>query len=115
MTTTKPDTKKATAIDLEHALIDPEDSFRSPEDVLNDPRLPVPQKIEILCRWAYDCAELAVAEEEGMGGGKPSDMDAVLKALEQLSVLDTQHAAPTKHGGFCASPAYSPATGEESR
>lgn len=88
-------------IDLKRALLDPTSSFRSPEDVIRNARLPVAKKIEILCRWAYDMAELAVAEEEGMDGGEPADMSSVLKALNQITDVDVQHSAPTKHAAFC--------------
>jgi hypothetical protein len=61
------------ALDLDRFLLDPGSSFRRPEDVVGDPRLRRQQKIEILCRWAYDAAELAVAEEEGMSAAaKPA-------------------------------------------
>jgi hypothetical protein len=87
--------------DLKRALIDPGSSFRSPDEVLGNAQLSCQTKIEILCRWAYDAAELAVAEEEGMGGGESADMSAVLKALDQITAVDVQHSAPTKQAGFC--------------
>lgn len=94
-------------VDLKRALINPPGSFRSPEEVLGDSRLPLRTKIEILCRWAYDCAELSVAEEEGMGGGESCDLSAVLKALDQITSVDVQHSAPTKHVAFCVVPSTS--------
>jgi len=54
------------SIDLRRVLIDPASLFRSPEDVVRNARLSIRKKIEILCSWAYDAAELAVADEEGM-------------------------------------------------
>jgi hypothetical protein len=66
---------------LDQALLDPHAHFRSPRDVLAEPQLPRQQKIELLARWAYDAVELAVAEEEGMGGGESSNLDRVLAAL----------------------------------
>jgi hypothetical protein len=86
------------------ALIDPAAAFASPEAVVRDPELSLRNKIEILCRWAYDAAELAVAEEEGMDGGEAPDMSAVLKALDQVTHVDVQHSAPTKHAAFCVAP-----------
>ncbi len=92
-------------VDLGRVLIDPTAVFGSPDDVVRDTRLPVCKKIEVLCRWAYDCAELAVAEEEGMSGGSEStDLVAVLKALDQIAYVDVEHSAPTKHAAFCAAP-----------
>ena len=53
------------AFDLERALLDPVSVFERPEDVLTWPNVELREKIEILCRWAYDAAELAVAEKKG--------------------------------------------------
>jgi hypothetical protein len=59
-------------------------------------------RVATLCRWAYDATELAVAEEEGMGGGEPSDLSTVLKALVTVTGgFDVEHTGPTKHAGFC--------------
>lgn len=93
---------RALGFDLARALSDPTAVFGSPEEVLNRSDLSTESKIEILCRWAYDAAELAVAEEEGMGGGESNRIDAVIKALDGLTGgFDSEHVAPTKHGGFC--------------
>ena len=51
---------------LARALLDPQDIFRTPDDVLSDRDLTVTQKIEVLRRWEYDASEVSVAEEEGM-------------------------------------------------
>jgi hypothetical protein len=93
------------AIDLDRALIDPAATFGSPDAVVLDPRLPKRTKIEIFCRWAYDSAELSVAEEEGMDGGESTDMGAILKALDQITEIDVEHCAPTKHAAFCVASA----------
>lgn len=90
------------ALDLDRFLLDPGSSFRRPEDVIGDPRLRRQQKIEILCRWAYDATELAVAEEEGMNGGEASNLHGVLNALVSITGgFDAGHTGPTKHAGFC--------------
>jgi hypothetical protein len=84
--------------DLDQALLDPHAHFRSPADLLAEPQLPRGQKIELLARWAYDAVELAVAEEEGMGGGETSNLDRVLAALNEMTGgFATEHSAPTKH------------------
>lgn len=92
-----------TNLELEHALLDPGAAFRAPEDVVRSIELSPAQKLEVLCRWAYDARELAVAEEEGMPGGSDADdFDAVAAALKSLvGELDGEHTAPTKHGAAC--------------
>lgn len=90
--------------DLTRALLDPAGTFDGPGEVLKSAGLSRDRKLEILCLWAYDAAELAVAEEEGMGGGEPSQLDAVMSALNDLTGgYDSEHGAPTKHRGFCFS------------
>ncbi|MGH2874182.1 MAG: hypothetical protein ACRDL5_17180 [Solirubrobacteraceae bacterium] len=85
-------------------MIDPAAAFHSPQDVIRDSRLRLREKIEILSRWAYDSAELSVAEEEGMDGGESTDMSEVLKALDEIATVDVQHCAPTKHAAFSVGP-----------
>jgi hypothetical protein len=88
--------------DLEMAFLDPASSFSRPEDVLSRRGLRLRDKIEILCRWAYDATELAVAEEEGMFGGEPSDLSGVVRALDAVTGgFDVEQTGPTKHRGFC--------------
>ncbi|HUW80085.1 MAG TPA: hypothetical protein VMV54_04210 [Acidocella sp.] len=54
-----------------------------------------------MCSWAYDAAELAVAEEEGMHGGEASNHHDVLNALVSITGgFDAEHIGPTKHAGF---------------
>jgi len=87
-------------IDLERARLDPGSVFASPEDLRDHPRLARAEKIEILRRWAYDASELAVAEEEGMGGGEPSFLARILSALDALTDgYDAAHSPPTKQEG----------------
>jgi hypothetical protein len=90
-------------LDLERALLDPSSCFDTPEAVVRSPELSRTQKIELLCRWAYDARELAVAEEEGMNGPETvNDLDAVVAALNKLmGSVDGEHTAPTKHAAFC--------------
>ena len=96
-------TPDAAAADLEAALLDPAASFAAPDAVLARRDLSRQDKIEILRRWAYDAAELAVAEEEGMGGGEESRVGAVAAALHLVTGgFDAERTGPTKHAGLCA-------------
>ena len=95
-------TEHAIPRDLTRALLDPASTFDTPQAVLRSTDLSTAQKLEILCRWAYDASELAVAEEEGMAGGEPSQLEAVMGALDELTHgFDAERVAPTKHGAVC--------------
>ncbi len=95
---------QGSSTDLARALLDPAGTFDSPEEVVKSAGLSRDRKLEILCIWAYDAAELAVAEEEGMGGGELSQLDAVMSALNGLTGgYESERVAPTKHRGFCLS------------
>ncbi len=86
--------------DLKKARIDPAAAFPSPEAVVEHPHLTREEKTDLLQRWRYDASQLEVAEEENMGGGKPSMLDQVLKSLAALGVeTDPEHSPPTKQGG----------------
>ncbi len=86
-------------IDLKKARLDPTAVFSSPEAVVEHPQLTREEKTDILQRWKYDAFELEVAEEEGMGGGEPSMLEQVLKALAAMGVeTDPEHSPPTRHG-----------------
>jgi len=111
MSSTGSDAAARCDLDLDRALIDPATIFGSPDEVVRDTQLPVRKKIEILCRWAYDSAELSVAEEEGMDGGESTDLGAVLKALDQITKVDVQHSAPTKHAALCVAQLAQPPGG----
>ena len=76
---------KVSEIDLDQALSCPTCVFRRPEDVVEHPTLTRAQKIEILRRWVYDATELAVAENEGMGGGEAAGIDVVMAALDRVN------------------------------
>jgi hypothetical protein len=85
----------------EQALTDPAAVFMHPEQVLTEEKFTIPQKIEILRRWAYDADEIAVAEEEGMSSDGPPLLQRILLALEELgAAIDTEHTPPTKPGGI---------------
>lgn len=91
--------------ELSRALLDPASIFESPDELLRLGSISNDLKVEILSSWAYDASELAVAEEEGMDGGEGSCIESVMEALDGITGgFDTEHIAPTKHGGFCARP-----------
>ncbi|MGF1612225.1 MAG: CBS domain-containing protein [Kiloniellales bacterium] len=86
--------------DIRRALQDPRAVFGTPERVLSHPRLDRDRKRAILERWEQDERELAVAEEEGMGGGERSLLQQVHSAQRELAGRTAEGAGPTtKHGG----------------
>lgn len=88
-------TEKGGSLNLDKALLDPGSMFPGPEEVRDHPGLTCEQKIEILRRWAYDASELALAEEEGMLGGEPSQLAQILSVLDVLSDgFDVEHSPP---------------------
>jgi hypothetical protein len=88
-------------IDLQRALLDPGSVFASPREVIDRSELSTQQKIEILRRWEYDAAELAVALEEGMPGNEDDLLRQILLALERLDAgIDAEHVAPAKQHGL---------------
>jgi hypothetical protein len=87
--------------EIQQALLDPAGVYPSPKALVDDASLRDEQKIAILRRWAYDANELAVAEEEGMGGGESSMLQRVLDALHNLGAeTDVAHSPPTKQRGY---------------
>ena len=80
-------------------LIDPSAHFPSPADVVKDGRLSTTQKRRVLDAWEADSRQLAVAAEEGMGGGEPARMDEVKAAKSLLEGGAAASAdSPTKSG-----------------
>jgi len=69
---------------IDNLIKNPQQHFTHPQEVCSHPSLTHKQKIAILRQWEYDARELSVAEEENMGGGEPSLLQAVLTALRQL-------------------------------
>lgn len=87
--------------DAQKSIKNPGSVFKNPQDVLKKNDLTREQKIEILRRWEYDAREQEVAEEENMGGGQPSMLQQIRKALLQLGYKsDDESAPPIKQGGF---------------
>jgi hypothetical protein len=89
------------SVEMEKALLDPASVFATPEEVQSHPGLKPEQKIEILRRWEYDAAEVAVAVEEGMPGDDSGLLRRIVLALEKLGGrIDVEHIAPTKQHGL---------------
>lgn len=89
-------------VNLEQALFDPASVFRRPDDVVEHRSLAFKHKVEILRRWAYEATQLAIAEEEGMGGGKLVTIGSIRAALHRLTGgYDAERTAPTKHASLC--------------
>lgn len=87
--------------DVERALLNPSAVFATPEAVVAHAALTREQKIEILQRWAYDAADVAVAQEEGMPGGEEPLLRRVTLALHDLAgPLDLDKAGPSKQHGI---------------
>jgi CBS domain-containing protein len=76
---------KDSAARVRAALLDPAAVFRSPEEVERDATLSQEDKLAILKSWEEDARELAVAEEENMGGGEPSRLEEVVAARVRLT------------------------------
>jgi hypothetical protein len=76
------------------------DAYKAPHDVLADTALSDAQKRRILESWERDARELAVAEDESMGGGEPNDLDRVLQALAELPAPEEERSRgpATMHG-----------------
>ena len=91
-------------IDLDKAMLDPGSVFQTPEDIVRHTGLTREQKVEILRRWEYDAAEVAVAIEEGMPDGESDLLRRILLALESLGDgIDAEHVGPTKQHGLSTS------------
>lgn len=87
--------------DIDRALLDPPGVFATPEEVLHHGAIPREVKIEILRRWEYDAADIAVAIEEGMPGEEETLLRRITLALQQLAgPLDLDRTGPSKHHGL---------------
>jgi hypothetical protein len=71
--------------DYEKALRDPKSVYKTPEQVLADPRLDRYGKRAILKTWKQDAQLLLKAEDEAMTGGEPNMLRRVELALDRLS------------------------------
>lgn len=88
-------------VDYERARLIPSAVFAAPRAVLACADLTREQKIDVLLRWAYDAAELAVAREEGMPGEEEDLQGEILNALASLQAdPDTEQTGPSKQHGL---------------
>lgn len=87
------------------ALLDPASVFGSPEEVERDGTLSQEEKLAILGSWEEDAHELAVAEDESMGGGEPSRLEEVVAARARLMGAADPASAAQKKGGASSGPA----------
>lgn len=79
------------------ALLDPASVFGSPEEVERDTALSQEEKLAILESWEEDAHELAVAEDESMGGGEPSRLEEVTAVRARLT--GAEQSAPAREKG----------------
>lgn len=87
--------------DYQRALLDPTLFFSQPGDVLEQNDLSQDEKLSLLKRWEQDAREIEVAEEEGMVGTRPSQLSAIIQAIDQLDPEYHLNAhAPDKQGNI---------------
>jgi hypothetical protein len=81
----------------EAAALNPVAFFDQPRAVLAHPKLSRTQKLKILKNWERDARGLAVAEEEGMGGGEESLLSRIRGAINDLGEDEPRKDAISKH------------------
>jgi len=67
-------------------LAKPHAAFSHPQDVVIDPALSKRQKAEVLDALEQDARQLSIAASEGMTGGEPTGLRAVLDAKDTLAL-----------------------------
>jgi len=97
--------------EIDKAVAQPWTVYHTPEEVLANGNLDDRQKRRVLESWEHDARELAVAEEENMGGGEPDLLDRVLKALGTLPAEDDRPRGPATTHGSQPSPSSAPEGG----
>ncbi len=73
-------------------LAKPHAAFESPREVVIDPMLSKRQKSDVLDALEQDARQLSVAASEGMIGGEPTGLQAVLDAKETLAMPPIEQA-----------------------
>jgi len=77
----------AAAIDIAKAMLDPEEVFAHPREVVENKELSRDIKCEILQRWRYEILQHQVAEDEAnmpLAANECDYLDEVNKALNEL-------------------------------
>ena len=72
----------------------PASRYKTPDQLLRDPALPLREKRRLLEAWEEDLRQQLVATEEGMTGPAPVELADILKAKDELPI-DTPARAPT--------------------
>lgn len=62
----------------------PSRHFDKPREVVHDPELTPDAKKEALDSWEEDAQSLQRAEDEGMGGGEPTNLIDVIEAKKAI-------------------------------
>jgi hypothetical protein len=87
---------------LEDIKTNPANFYRTPNDVARDRRFSDAEKLEILEAWERDARALSVADDEGMTGGEPSRLKAVVEARREIESRlpgETKYRESSKYGG----------------
>jgi hypothetical protein len=87
---------------LDDIKTNPANFYRTPNDVARDRRFSDAEKLEILEAWERDARALSVADEEGMTGGEPSRLKAVVEARREIESRlpgETKYRESSKYGG----------------
>ena len=69
---------------LEKAVANPTRKFNCPEEVLHEASLKPMEKLAILRSWEDEAHQLQTAENENMGGGEPTKLYDIRKAIDRL-------------------------------
>lgn len=79
--------QKPAKIDVARAKISPADEFARPQEVVDNRSLDKSDKKQILNQWQVDADALSRANDEGMGGGEPTELDEVQHAQRKLDKM----------------------------
>lgn len=81
---------------LADLISNPESHFSDPMEVTQAHGLSHEEKCAALDNWEQNARALAVASEEGMTGGEPTQISDVLEAKNELGVPVLERKGPTK-------------------
>jgi len=65
---------------IDKIKLNPSLHYRDPSDVARDPLLNDRERLDILTAWELDARALSLAADEGLAGGEPSRLQAVVNA-----------------------------------